>query len=157
MSLHKQTLPVNIYRKVMSCFVSDNETIIITVWRNSDKRKRWVSMLCVVEKMRQLRLAAPFWISSEREKTLLKASALSYLFPGRSLLSLFKELKQQRRLWLEWLPQNQVGHLMFITQRYTLYHAILHILICEFIGHENFQKSGEIRVGDLCKEKSCIH
>ena len=28
------------------------------------------------------------------------------------------------RLWLEWIPQNQVGHLMFITQCYTLLHAM---------------------------------
>ena len=55
-------------------------------------------MLCVVEKMRQSRLVAPFWISSWRENTLLKASVLSCLFPGRSLLSLVKELKQERRL-----------------------------------------------------------
>ena len=28
------------------------------------------------------------------------------------------------RLSLEWIPQNQVGHLMFITQRYNLLHAM---------------------------------
>ena len=27
-------------------------------------------------------------------------------------------------LWLEWIPQNQVGHLTFITQRYNLLHAM---------------------------------
>ena len=39
---------------------------------------------------------------------------------------------------------------MFITQRYTQYHAILHL--CEFIGHV-FEKSGEIRVRDICARR----
>ena len=39
---------------------------------------------------------------------------------------------------------------MFITQLYTLYHAILYL--CEFIGHI-FDNSGEIRVRDNCARK----
>ena len=45
---------------------------------------------------------------------------------------------------------NQVGHFMFITQRYTQYHSILDL--SEFIGHI-FEKSGDIRVGDSCARK----
>ena len=47
---------------------------------------------------------------------------------------------------------------MFITQRYTLHHAILYLVdylvyLGEFTGHENLQKSGEIRVRDSCARK----
>ena len=55
-------------------------------------------------------------------------------------------------LLLEWIPQNHVGHLMFITQRYTLFHATLYIL-SEFIGQENGLKSEKIRVGYACARK----
>ena len=41
------------------------------------------------------------------------------------------------------VPQNQVGHLMFITQRYTLLHAI-------------FKKWGNRSKRQLCKEKNWI-
>ena len=59
--------------------------------------------------------------------------------------------------WLEWIPQNEVGHLMFITQLYTLHHAILYLVyLGEFTGHENLQKSGEIRVRDSCARKLWI-
>ena len=50
--------------------------------------------------------------------------------------------------------RNQVGHLMLITQRYTLYHAILYL--CECIGHI-LEKSGEIRVRDSCARKRVEH
>ena len=40
---------------------------------------------------------------------------------------------------------------MFITQRYTLHHAILNL--GEFTGHETFRKVGEIRVRDSCTRK----
>ena len=40
---------------------------------------------------------------------------------------------------------------MFITQRYTLYHAILYL--CECIEHIIFEKSGKIRVRDLCAKE----
>ena len=39
---------------------------------------------------------------------------------------------------------------MFITQRYTQYHAIQYL--CEFIG-PIFDKSGETGVGDSCARK----
>ena len=62
-----------------------------------------------------------------------------------------EKLSLKKRLWLEWIPQNQGGHLMFITQRYTQRHAILYL--GEFIGRENFKKSGEIRVRDSCARR----
>ena len=42
-------------------------------------------------------------------------------------------------LLLEWITQNPVGHLMFIT----LHHG----------GHENFKKSREVRVRDSSARK----
>ena len=47
---------------------------------------------------------------------------------------------------MDTLKSYQVGHLMFITQRYTLYHAILYIY-ANLLG-TFFEKSGEIKVRD---------